>query len=136
MQAASLSTIGQQGAQNPGGTNAFNDVDLQDFISLLVTELSNQDPLSPMDNSEIVQQISQILEIESNQRLSDTLESVLLGQSLATASGMIGKTIRALSDEAEAVSGPVDRVSFEEGVASVHVGEHKIALKNIAEILP
>jgi len=130
-----IGALGTQGQQNTAGTDAFAQVDLNDFIKLLVTELQHQDPLNPMDNQEILQQISQIREIESNQRLTDTLESVLLGQNVVTASNLIGRTVVALSDEGDRVTGEVDRVSIEDGVARLHVAEHTVPLKNVAEIV-
>ena len=46
--------LATQGAQESTGYDAFSEVNLQDFIALLVAELQNQDPLNPMDNSEIL----------------------------------------------------------------------------------
>jgi flagellar basal-body rod modification protein FlgD len=123
------------------GTNDLRDVDVDKFLDLLLAELQNQDPLNPMDNSEMLQQISQIREISATNQLSDTLGSVLLGQSVATASSLIGKRINALTDDAKNVEGVVDRVSMEKDdtdesqrLIRVYIGDHKIDLKNIREI--
>ena len=135
MNTAAVGVLGQQGQQNPTGHDAFRDVDLNDFVKLLVAELQNQDPLNPMDNSEILQQVSQMREIESNQRLTDTLEAVLLGQSMTTASSMLGRMVMALTDDSQLVTGRVDRVTIEDGQPKLHLGEHVVDLKNVSEIL-
>jgi len=135
MNTSSVGAVGQQGQQNTTGYDALRDVDLNDFIKLLVAELQNQDPLNPMENNEILQQISQIREIESNQRLTDTLESVLLGQSMATASNMMDRMIVALTDDSQIVTGRVDRVTIEEGQPKLHVGDHTVDLQNVSQIL-
>ena len=136
MQSASLNAIqGQQGPQAPNH-DAFQELNLDTFIKLLVTELQSQDPMKPMDNSEIVQQVSQIRAIESNTRLTSTLEAVVLGQNMATASSLLGRTIGGLDDQSNRVQGKVDRVSVADGVARLHVGERTVPLKNVAEILP
>ena len=138
MQVASASTggvVGQQGQQTTTGYDAFNEMDLDAFIKLLITELQNQDPLNPMDNAEILQQISQIREIESNRRLTETLDSVRLGQDLATASGLIGRSILALSEAGEVITGRVDQITIEDDGPKVHVGEHVVALKNVSSIV-
>ena len=123
------------------GNNDLRDVDVDKFLDLLIAELQNQDPLNPMDNAEMVQQISQIREISATNQLSDTLNSVLLGQNVSTASSLIGKRISALTDDAKNVEGVVDRVSMEKDgtnesqrVIRVYIGDHKIDLKNIREI--
>jgi flagellar basal-body rod modification protein FlgD len=136
MSSGSVSSVGQQTQQAQAGQDAWNQVELDDFVNLLITEMQNQDPLEPMKSENILQQISQIREIESNQRLTETLESVLLGQSVVTASNLLGRTVVGLSDSSEIVTGRVDRVSIEDGTPRLHIGEHSVALKNVSEILP
>ena len=127
---------------NTAGTNDLREVDLNQFLQLLITELQNQDPLNPLDNSEILNQITQIRELSATNKLSDTLDAVLLGQNMTTASSLIGKQIHALTDDAENVEGTVDRVSVDVNagdtgsrILRVHVGSHQIDLNNIREIL-
>jgi flagellar basal-body rod modification protein FlgD len=131
-----------QQAATTGGANDLRDVEVDKFLDLLLAELQNQDPLNPMDNSEMVQQISQIREISATNQLSDTLSSVLLGQNVSTASSLIGRRINALTDDAKNVEGVVDRVSMEKDdnddsqrVIRVYIGDHKIDVKNIREIV-
>jgi hypothetical protein len=78
--------------------------------------------------------MSQIREIESNTRLSETLEAVLLGQNISTAGGMIDRVIMGLSESGELVTGRVDRVSVTDGEPMLHVGEHAIRLTKVSEI--
>jgi len=132
---ATAGIMGTQGQQNPTGANAIQDVDLDDFLKLLIAELQNQDPLNPMENSEMLQQISQIREIESNDRLTETLESVLLGQSLTTASSLIGRSIVAMAEDGATVTGCVDRVSIVDGMPKLNVDGQVLDLKNVSEIL-
>ncbi len=127
-----------QGQRGPQATDhdAFQDLNLDTFIQLLVTEMSNQDPLNPMDNQQIVEQISQIRSIEASSRLTSTLEGVLLGQNLATASSLLGQTITGMTDDGQQVSGWVERVSLVDGAAKLHVGDQVVSLKNVAGIVP
>jgi flagellar basal-body rod modification protein FlgD len=115
--------------------DALRDLDMDQFLKLMITELQNQDPLNPLENAEILQQISQIREIGATGRLTETLESVLLGQNLTSATSMIGKTVKALSDDAKEVSGLVDRVTVTEGEPRLHIGDKAIRLKNVKEVL-
>lgn len=127
--------IGASNATSAAGSNqALGDIDMSQFLNLMIAELQNQDPLNPMSNSEMMQQISQIRSIDSTTKLTDTLDAVLLGQNLANASSLIGKEVRALTDGGGYVTGAVDRVSIVDGVAKVHIGDSQIKLENIAEI--
>jgi flagellar basal-body rod modification protein FlgD len=127
-------------AQSQAGSGGLGDVDIDEFLNLLLTELKNQDPLDPLDNSEMAQQISQIREIAATDKLSATLSGVLTGQSLATASNLIGREVEALTAEGETVRGEVDKVTVDVDqdtdarLYRIHVGEQSFALENVREI--
>ena len=138
--ANSLATIGASGSGDAGKSNALRDLDLDQFLKLMIAELQNQDPLDPMDNTEILQQVSQLREIGATDSLSDTLSAVLQGQNLSTASAMIGRDVKALADDGRNVEGKVDRVSIdvegENRTLRVHIGGESVQLKNIRDVTP
>lgn len=117
-------------------TDPLAGLDMKEFLDLLISELQNQDPLNPMDNKEMIAQISEIRQVGATDKLSKTLDSVLLGQGLSSASSLLGKSIKGLTDDAKQVSGTVDRVSVTDGVPKLHVGDATIDLSNISEIIP
>ena len=114
----------------------LQDVSMNDFLKLLVTELQNQDPTSPMDNTQILQQVSQIKAIESNQRLSDTLTSMQTQQNLVAASALLQKTVTGLDDKGSKISGTVDKVTVDSSGVKVCVGTNTLSLSNISEVDP
>jgi flagellar basal-body rod modification protein FlgD len=125
---------------NGGASQGIQDLDLNKFIDLMIAELQNQDPLNPLDNNEMLQQITQIREIGASDKLSSTLDAVLMGQNLTTASSLIGKEVNALGDDNANVQGLVDRVSIEVDDAQrrslrIHVGESSVKLENIREVV-
>jgi flagellar basal-body rod modification protein FlgD len=124
--------LGQQAATG----DAFDKVNMQDFIKLLITQLQNQDPTSPVDNSEILQQLSQIKAIESNERLSDTLTSLQYQQALVTAGSLLLQDVEGLTGEGIPVSGKVDSVSIEDQEVYLHIGDNVVPMKNLVTILP
>jgi flagellar basal-body rod modification protein FlgD len=120
----------------------MDDLNSNDFLQLMITQLQQQDPLNPMDNNQLVQQISSIRELSATTKLTSTLDSVLTGQNIATASGLIGKTVDALDDTGNEVSGKVDRVSVTVDPSDdskrdvrVHIGDQEIQLKNVRDII-
>lgn len=130
-------------SSNAGKTtgNDLRSVDLDDFLGLLITEMQNQDPLSPMDNSQLLTQISQIREIGSTNQLTETLSTFAIGQGLSMASSLIGRSVSALDDKAKEVNGVVDRVSVETDAkdssnrtVKVHIGTSTVDINNIREI--
>jgi flagellar basal-body rod modification protein FlgD len=141
---------GTRGQQANEANQPLRELDLSEFIKLMVTELQNQDPLNPMENSEILSQISQIREIEASDKMTKTLEglltsqdAVLLGQSLANAGTLIGKKVTGQAATTvdgevhiENVTGVVDRVSIDAGKATIHMGEKKFPLDKLLDIRP
>ena len=132
----------QSAAARATGANDLRALDMDQFLQLLIVEMQHQDPLNPMDNSEVLTQISQIREISATNQLSETLSAVLLGQNITTASSLIGKQISALSDAATNIEGVVDRVTVDVDETGnsvqelkLHVGNDTVSMHNIREIL-
>lgn len=109
------------GDQSFGAASALNNVDLDDFLHLMLAELQNQDPLNPLENDELIAQISQIREVGATEQLTQTLEAVLLGQNIASATSLIGAKIDALSDDNQSVSGVVQSITITDGQPRLHL---------------
>jgi len=94
---------------------------------MLVTELQNQDPTQPMSNTDLMNQVSQIRRSTATQQLTSTLQSVALGQSIASAGSLIGATVTGTDSNGNSVSGTVNSASISNGSAVLNVGkfEHR-----------
>jgi flagellar basal-body rod modification protein FlgD len=86
-------------------TNRFSELSSEDFIKIIFTELSNQDPFQPNDSSALLEQLNSIRSIESDLKLHDQLKNLVFENQLSSASGMIGKFIGGLSTENQRVAG-------------------------------
>jgi flagellar basal-body rod modification protein FlgD len=131
---SSVPSVGQQGQQSTN-TDAFQNLNMKDFVNLLVTELQQQDPMNPMDNSQILQQVSQIQQIQSTQSLTSTLTSVMLGQNVATGANLLNRNVTALDDQQQTVTGVVNSISVADGKVQLHIGDHTVDLANVSQIL-
>ncbi|HTP96731.1 MAG TPA: flagellar hook assembly protein FlgD [Burkholderiales bacterium] len=84
-------------AASTGSPASASDIE-NSFLTLLVTQLQNQDPLNPMDNSQLTTQLAQISTVSGIQQLNTTMNSLsssfMAGQSVQAAS-MIGHTVLA-----------------------------------------
>ena len=56
------------------------------FMELLITQLKNQDPLSPMDPSAFVQQLAQVTSLDQLTQINQLLQNTLGGTSTTTSS--------------------------------------------------
>ncbi len=113
--------------------DAVNDLDLSTFLDLMIKELQNQDPLNPLDNKDMLAQISQLRQVGSTDKLTQTLNSVLLGQNIASATNLIGSDISAISDDGENVNGTVTRVAITDGEPKIHLDKEVKGTAHIGE---
>lgn len=76
--------------------------DFQQFLTLLTTQLQNQDPLSPMDSTEFTNQLVQFAQVEQsinmNQKM-DNLVAMQLASISSVALGYVGMDISYISSE-------------------------------------
>src|ERR1700747_546646 len=77
------------------------------FLSLLTTQLKNQDPLSPLDSNQFTQQLVQMTGVEQQLNTNDLLKQRVANTAggVATAVSLIGKDVKAVSDTANLSSG-------------------------------
>jgi flagellar basal-body rod modification protein FlgD len=107
--------------KSKSSTDAINDIDMGTFLTLMIKELQNQDPLNPLENKDMLAQISQIRSVGATDKLTQTLDSVLLGQNISSATNLIGAEVDAISEDNEKVTGVVDRVSIDKGTPKLHI---------------
>ena len=85
---------------NGGGANGLSarqsDELRESFMTLLITQLQNQDPLNPMENAEMTSQLAQINTVSGIEELNSTLEGItsqMDANQALQASGLIGKGV-------------------------------------------
>ena len=75
-------------------TNASkSSVDYQSFLKLLIAQMKNQDPTSPMESTEYVAQIAAFSQVEQSVQMNQKLDQMLQGSSLSQAASLIGHTV-------------------------------------------
>lgn len=114
-----IATIGNAGTSdtplNPSAT-----IGIQDFLRILTTQLNNQDPLKPMDNTEFVAQLAQFTALQENQQTNDKLDNLLNIQSATQSIGLMGRTVT-LSASGATQTGSVTGLDFATGQALLSV---------------
>ena len=78
------------------------------FLSLLTTQLKNQNPLDPLDTNQFTSQLVQFTSVEQQLKTNDFLEALLLSNGNAASSqavGYIGKEVTAVGNKSELVDG-------------------------------
>lgn len=119
-----------------GGINRFGELNSEDFLRIIFTELSNQDPLQPNDTSALLDQLNSIRSIEADIKLTDQLSALVVQNQLASASALLGKVVSGLTDTLERTSGTVVSARREGDTISLELADGSvIAFENIEAVI-
>ena len=89
-----------------------------DFLKLLVTQLSFQDPLKPMDNQQFLAQIAQFTALDQARQQTEKTDSLLAIEASSQVVGLIGKTVE-ITTATGAQQGAVTTVTFSGGTPAL-----------------
>jgi flagellar basal-body rod modification protein FlgD len=84
---------------------------LQDFLKVLLTQLTYQDPLKPMDNQQFMAQIAQFTNLEQSQQINDGIAQLVSNQAALQSVGLIGRTVD-INTASGLVTGTVSALSL------------------------
>lgn len=110
------------------------EVDRDAFLKLLLAQMSNQDPLSPMDSEQFLSQLAQLNTLDQMWRMNENLQAFMAQQQLLQASAMIGRTVQALDDQGGYIEGTVVRVSVRSGIVWIDLGSATVRLDQITAV--
>jgi len=103
------------------------------FLTLMLAGLKNQDPFQPMDSENFIQQLSQFATLEGMQKLNASFDEQLKLQQLTNGSALIGREVRFLANGVEG-SGRVEALAVQDGKIFLKVGAAQIALGEVTSV--
>ena len=108
------------------------------FLNLLVTQLKNQDPTSPMDSNQMTAQLAQFSQLEQLENLGSQFSSVLSTTQKSYANSLVGKTVAYSvtdsSGNSAYTSGTVDAVDMANNEIRLLIGKNSIALDDVLAV--
>ncbi|MCG7977052.1 MAG: flagellar hook capping protein [gamma proteobacterium symbiont of Clathrolucina costata] len=103
----------------------------EDFLKILLTQLTYQDPMKPLDNQEFIAQFAQFANLDQTRQSNENLDALLFMQMADQGVGLLGKSVE-VRTETGSVVGDITAVAFSQGIPlfTVKVGEEQF-LTNI-----
>lgn len=89
-----------------------NPMGMEDFLKILLTQLTYQDPLKPMDNQEFMAQMAQFTSLEQTQQLNEKMSTLIANQAALQSVGLIGRTVDITTATGGSVTGSVTALSL------------------------
>src|SRR5580658_5946940 len=125
MSAAANSVLAS--SQNPLASQTLNQAD---FLKLLVTQMSSQDPLNPESDTDFAAQLAQFSSLQETQTMTANLQTI-------QATGLIGQTVSATpSTGGASISGVVSSVQIASGNPSIMINGQSYSLSQITGVAP
>ncbi len=109
-------------------------MDSEVFMSLLVAQLRNQDPSSPMDTNQMISQTTQLAMMEKMNELAVTGQEDFSLQMRIAAAAFVGKDVSYMEADGSTVTGVASSVSFAGPVPMVTVDGVDVPLDLISGI--
>ncbi len=111
-------------------TNPSQSLNQADFLKLLVTQMTSQDPLNPQSDTEFAAQLAQFSSLQETQTMSSDLQNI-------QAAGLIGQTVSVMpSVGGNQVAGVVAGVSISSGTPEILVNGQLYNLNQITAVAP
>ncbi len=141
MSVSSVSSNSNATSSATGKTN--NATHQSNFMTLLIAQLRNQDPLNPTTNEDFIAQLAQLESLDETKKISNSLSTMVSSQDFSSASTLIGKTVSGItnSDSGSPIHfrGVVNSVVNENGKVNVKLTDiegnvYSVAMNDITEI--
>ncbi|MCC8180436.1 MAG: hypothetical protein LIP23_05955 [Planctomycetes bacterium] len=114
---------------------ASGKVSHSDFLKLLTTQLTNQDPLNPMQDMDFTGQLAQLQALEEQIAMTKSMQAMRLDSQIQAGTAMINKFIQGTDINGEEANGQVKRVSQIDGNVTVELyNGQKVEVSNINNI--
>ncbi|MGV9768960.1 flagellar hook capping FlgD N-terminal domain-containing protein [Microbacterium sp. NPDC003461] len=110
-------------------------LDSEVFLQLLVTQLQNQDPSSPMDTNEMIAQSTQLAMMEQLTALSTTSTETFALTMRQAATELVGRKASYLDADGATQTGVVTAVSFAKGTPEVLFDDVSVPLDAVSGVV-
>ncbi|MBL9137197.1 MAG: hypothetical protein JNK85_15095 [Verrucomicrobiales bacterium] len=108
----------------------------EDFLKLLVAQMTSQDPMAPKSDTEFIAQMASFSSLEQSKTMQADLAQMRSDQQLLQANSLLGRTVNIEVDESTLITGLVSAVHVEAGKPKVVVGDGKYDLDQVTVITP
>jgi len=106
----------------------------QDFLKLLVAQMSAQDPMNPVSNSDFAAQMAQFSTLQTTQSMQTNLAGLELSQAVIQANSLLGRTVQVQSAQGVTDSGVVSAVEIKAGTPSIIVNGQSYGLSALLSV--
>ena len=105
-----------------------------DFLQLMVAQLTTQDPLNPTSDTQFAAQLAQFSALEQTKQISTQLSTLSTSQQLSEAQSLLGQTVSLTTSDSSTVTGVVQGVQLVDGTPEINVGGTLYSMGDVTSI--
>jgi flagellar basal-body rod modification protein FlgD len=106
----------------------------QDFLNLLVAQMTSQDPLKPTDSQDLLSQMTQFSTLNANNTLQTQLANMQLSQQFSEAGSLLGKQVTLQLEGSTTTQGIVTGVDTSANIPQIIVNGESYTLGRVLSI--
>ncbi len=107
-----------------------------DFLKLLMTQFTSQDPMQPMKDTEFIAQMAQFTTLEQSKAMSADIAALREQQQVLQANGMLGRNVVVQVDGGLPEQGQVTAIQMEAGTPKLVINGQPYELSQVLSITP
>jgi flagellar basal-body rod modification protein FlgD len=112
-----------------------NSLNGQDFMQLLITQLKNQDPMNPVDNTQFISQVAQLSSLQATTQLTSQVGQMVTAQQQTGVLQLVGHDIQYLDQNGNSVQGKVTGVRVSGPTPTLLVGNNEVSPGQVQTVL-
>lgn len=140
-------TTQTKAAEEANNKSDHSTITSNDFLQLMMTQLTNQDPTNPTDTTQYMSQQAQLTQLSATEEMNKSMKSLnttlnalnsstALNNQVMQASSLIGKEVSVIDpkDSSKTISGIVTSANFGGSEATIEVNGADYPLGNVYEV--
>ena len=131
---SAMNTTQSATSSSPNSMTGGGQLGKDEFLKLLTTQMSTQDPLNPADSTEMIAQLAQFSALEQMQNLNEQFTGFRRDNGLALSYMLGGQEVALALNSGETVQGTVDQVVWQDDEAMLQMGEELYPLSSIISL--
>lgn len=124
------------GTSVPQNRVPIKTLDQQDFLRLLVAQMTQQDPLNPKSDLEMIPQMVSFTQLEQSKTMQSDIAQLRAEQQMLQANSLLGRTVEIQDGSGAIITGPVSAVQMVEGMPKLVVNGRRFDLGQLSSITP
>jgi len=108
----------------------------QDFLQLVVAQMSNQDPMNPQKDTEFIAQMAQFTALEQSKAMQSDIAQLRSEQQMLQANALIGRAVELQGSQGALITGTVSGVQVTAGTPQIVVNGQAYDLSALLSIAP